>query len=94
MIVASDKNSRRRGWQAAAVMVVVVVAVAVVVNLGLMGESGVGLEVGVIRVGDAIVWLQRERNGGRERVYVFGQGGELGFCHVGLSPYLSFGFYG
>lgn len=49
---------------------VVVVAVAVA-NLGLMGESGVGLEVGVIRVGDAIVWLQRERNGGRECVYMF-----------------------
>ncbi len=46
-----------------------------VVDLGLMGESGVGLEVGVIRVDDAIamVWLQREkeRNGGRDCVDVF-----------------------
>lgn len=43
-------------------MVVVVkveelVMLVLVVNLDLMGESGVGLEVGVIRVGDAMVWL-------------------------------------
>ena len=41
-------------------MLVVVVGVEellvmVVVNLGLRGESGVGLEVGVNRVGDAMV---------------------------------------
>lgn len=56
-------------------MAVAVAAVVAVVNLGLMGGSGVGLEVGVIRVGDAMVWLQRERERGREmeegRVYMF-----------------------
>lgn len=35
----------------------VVLMLVLVVNLDLMGESGVGLEVGVIRVGDAMVWL-------------------------------------
>lgn len=43
--------------------------VVVAVDLGLMGESGVSLEVGVIRVGDAMVWLQWERNVGM--VYAF-----------------------
>lgn len=55
-----DKNSRRRGWVAAAVEVVVggvrvaAMVVVVVVALGLMGESDL-TDLGVISVGEAMV---------------------------------------
>ena len=55
--VMMDKNSRRRGWVAAAVEVVVGgvrVAAMVVVGLGLMGVSDF-TDLGVISVGEAMM---------------------------------------
>lgn len=54
-----DKNSRRRGWVAVAV-VGVRVAETTVVGLGLIVVSDLGVEVGVISVGEAMV-LEKER---------------------------------
>lgn len=64
--VAVDKNSRRR----VVVMVVEVGAnVAVmVVGLVLMGGRDLGVEVGVMRVGEAMVLMEKKvREGRRER---------------------------
>lgn len=48
--VIMERNSRRRGW-----VVVVGVRVVEMVDLGLMGVSDLGVEVGVISVGEDIV---------------------------------------
>lgn len=60
-----ERNSRRRGWAA----LVEVTAAEMTVDLGLRGGRDLGVEVGVMRVGEAMM-LEEERSVESLRVLV------------------------
>ena len=85
-----ERNSRRR-WCTVVEVVVGDKVAEMVVGLVLMGGSDLGVEVGVMSVGEAMVVLgELERNWERFCVVLERKDEvmSLRFCHVALSSYL------